>query len=147
MASIMLLTIAILPMAGMFDMGLTAASKGSSYDKARALANLKMEEAKSLPFANLRDDFPEAPTTYDESGYYQSDPPKTEPGFPNSMTYVIEKQYMDQPPKGTPDDPVDPLDPQPDFATSPTPTSLIKVTVTVEWTDGNEYTTFGLVTA
>jgi prepilin-type N-terminal cleavage/methylation domain-containing protein len=147
MVSIIILAIAIIPMVGMFDMGLNSATRGSNYDKARALANLKMEEAKSLPFANLRDNFPEAvgtPTTYNGSGYYkdQSDPPKTEPGFPNSMTYVIEKQYMDEPPKGTPADPADPSE---DFATSPTATGLIRVTVTVEWPDGNTYTTFGLV--
>ena len=50
MVSMIILTIAILPMAGMFDMGLNSATRGSNYDKARALANLKMEEAKSLPF-------------------------------------------------------------------------------------------------
>jgi Tfp pilus assembly protein PilV len=63
MASIMLLTIAILPMVGMFDMGLNSATAGSQYDKARALANLKMEEAESLPFATVSDDFPVIGTT------------------------------------------------------------------------------------
>ena len=58
MVSIMILAIAILPMVGMFDMGLNAATKGSNYDKARTLANLKMEEAKSLPFADVKDNFP-----------------------------------------------------------------------------------------
>ena len=54
MVSIIILAIAILPMVGMFDMGLNSATTGSNYDKARALANLKMEEAKSLPFATVR---------------------------------------------------------------------------------------------
>jgi prepilin-type N-terminal cleavage/methylation domain-containing protein len=54
MVSIIILTIAILPMVGMFDMGLRSATTGSNYDKARALANLKMEEAKSLPFATVQ---------------------------------------------------------------------------------------------
>lgn len=143
MASIIILAIAIIPMVGMFDMGLNSATRGSNYDKARSLANLKMEEAKSLPFANVRDNFPEAVGTPDTSD------PEMEPGFPNSMTYVVEKQYMDQPPKGTVDDPADPEE---DFLTCPNlvndctpPTSLIRVTVTVEWPDGNTYTTFGLV--
>jgi hypothetical protein len=155
MVSIMLLTIAILPMAGMFDMGLRVATEGSHYDKARALANLKMEEAKSLPFdstddaiQDVKDNFPETAgtlTTYDGSGHYTdvSDPQKTEPGFPNSMTYVIEKQYMAPPP-------VDPGNPE-DFRPCPNlvddctpPTSLIRITVTVNW-DGNTYKTFGLV--
>ena len=55
MVSIMILAIAILPMVGMFDMGLNSATEGSNYDKARALANLKMEEAKSLPFATRQE--------------------------------------------------------------------------------------------
>src|SRR5215217_6842329 len=148
MVSIIILTIAILPMAGMFDMGLNSATAGSNYDKARALANLKMEEAKSLPFdstddaiQDLKDNFPELPvpaggtlTTYDGSGYYQSDP-KTEPGFPNSMTYVIEKQYMRQPSQ-TPGSasenfaPCDPASSEPTIACSPG-TNLIRVAVTV----------------
>ena len=75
MASIIILSLAILPMAGMFDMGLRTATTGSNYDKGRTLANLKMEEAKSLPFDTVRDNFPEpagTTTTYDGSGYYQS---------------------------------------------------------------------------
>jgi prepilin-type N-terminal cleavage/methylation domain-containing protein len=143
MASIIILAIAIIPMVGMFDMGLHSATRGSNYDKARSLANLKMEEAKSLPFANLRDNFPEAVGTPDTSD------PDTEPGFPNSMTYVIEKQYMDEPPKDTVDDPANPEDffrPCPNLVNDcAPPTSLIRVTVTVEWPDGNTYTTFGLV--
>jgi len=54
MASIIILSLAILPMVGMFDMGLKGATAGSNYDKSRALANLKLEEAKSLPFASLQ---------------------------------------------------------------------------------------------
>src|SRR5215203_3654369 len=101
-----LLTIAIIPMVGMFDTGLRGITASSNYEKVRALANLKMEEAKSLPFdsadnaiQDVKDNFPELPvaaggtvTTYDGSGHYidVSDPQKTEPGFPDSMTYVIE---------------------------------------------------------
>jgi prepilin-type N-terminal cleavage/methylation domain-containing protein len=145
MVSIVILAIAILPMAGMFDMALNSATAGSNYDKARALANLKMEEAKSLPFdstddaiQDVKDNFPEPAgtmTTYDGSGYYTSDPPKTEPGFPNSMTYVIEKQYM-QPPTASGN-----WNPSPDG----TPTGLIRVAVTVHTLNGSEFTTFGLV--
>ena len=69
MVSIIILAIAILPMVGMFDMGLNSATAGSQYDKARALANLKLEEAKSLPFATVRDNFPgrESRTPYNDS--------------------------------------------------------------------------------
>ncbi len=157
MASIVLLTLAILPMAGMFDMGINAATKASDYDKSRALANLKMEEAKSLPFdsaddavQDLKDNFPEpagSPTEY-PGGEYQS--PTMEDldaaywdDYTN-FTYEIKKQYMVQPPTDTEDDPASPSqDWSPD--TSGTPTSLIRVTVTVYTPDGSDYTTFGLV--
>jgi hypothetical protein len=146
MVSIIILAIAILPMAGMFDMALNSATAGSNYDKARALANLKMEEAKSLPFdstddaiQDVKDNFPEPAgtiTTYDAGpGHYTdvSDPQKTEPGFPNSMTYVIDKQYMEPPTASG------------NWNPSGTPTGLIRVAVTVHTPNGSEFTTFGLV--
>ncbi len=48
--SIMLLSIAIIPMVGMFDAGLRAAMTGSNYDRARTLANSSMENIKALPY-------------------------------------------------------------------------------------------------
>ena len=151
MFSIILLTIAILPMVGMFDMGIKSATSSGSYEKARALANLKMEEAKGLPFNTLRDNFPVAPatTTYDGSGHYPSPwvDTETQAGPASAefakFDFMIDKQYMAQP---------DPADSSPDFATNPTPTDLIRVKVTVRWLadDGGTYhyyTTYGLVTA
>jgi hypothetical protein len=167
MVSIMIMTIAILPMIAMFDMGLHSTTTGSNYDKARMLANLKVEQAKNLPFdsddvviQDVKDNFPEDAgtiTTYDAGpGKYETDPnnPKTEPGFPN-FTYVIEKQYMAQPPTDTEDDPAGPSEPfekcDPDPDAPPEDkcdpgTKLIRITVTVQWGDGNTYTTYGLVT-
>jgi len=153
MASIILLSFAILPMAGMFDMGIESATAGSNYDKARTLANLKLEEAKNLPFdstnnavQDLNDNFPElagTTTAYDGSGHYQS-AWKTVTGpasadFAN-FKYRIEKQYMAQPPQA-------PVSSSQNFVPSATtpPPKLIRVTVTVQWPDGSEYTTFGLV--
>ncbi len=102
MVSIMILAIAILPMVGMFDMGLNSATTSSNYDKARALANLKLEEAKSLPFdsgdnaiQDLRNNFPQpagTTTTY-VNGKYLTDPPMAQAGFA-SFEYIVEKQYM-----------------------------------------------------
>ena len=152
MVSIMILAIAIVPMAGMFDMGLSSATTSGNYDRARALANLKLEQAKSLPFddvdptQDLKDDFPfEAsapgtPTLYD-GGKYES-PAMTQAGFAG-FEYIVEKQYMVAPPT----DP-DPADPPSDWTLDNTPTdplALIRVTVTVQWGDGNSYTAFGLV--
>lgn len=48
--SVMLLSIAIIPMVGMFDAGLRAAVTGSNYDRARTLANSSMENVKALPY-------------------------------------------------------------------------------------------------
>ncbi len=135
MVSIIILAIGILPLVAMFDMGLNSATAGSNYDKARALANLKMEEAKSVTFDTLRDNFPEGVGTPSASD------PDTEPGFPNSMTYVVEKQYMTEPPTGEDGAPI----PAQPFDESDTATGLIRVTVIVQWGDGNTYTTYGLV--
>lgn len=156
MASIIILSLAILPMAGMFDMGLRTATTGSNYDKARTLANLKMEEAKSLPFDTLRDNFPEvSPTTtpYNGSGYYQS-AWKAETGpasadFAN-FDYMVEKQYMAKPSEA-------PASPSENFGTCLTDgtcgtgTNLIRITVTVRFPNDSgaaspKYTTVGLVT-
>jgi hypothetical protein len=136
MASIIILTLAILPMVGMFDLGLQTATRGSNYDKSRALANLKLEEAKSLPFASLQDNFPVAGSTPDAtSGYYDSGFIPASAPFTN-FQYRIEKQYMQKPTEGSVE-----------WEPSGTPTDLIRITVTVQWADGNEYHTLGLVSA
>ena len=128
LVAIAILSLAILPMVGMFDMGLQTATKGSSYDKSRALANLKMEEAKNLSFAEVRNNFPEAGnTTPFDSAWL------TEDDFPN-FEYEVKKEYMQLPTEEIPE-----------WEPSGTPTNLIRITVTVRWADGNEYTTFGLV--
>ncbi len=152
MASIMIMALAILPMMAMFDTGLRSATTGSNYDKSRTLANLKLEQAKNMSFDTFRDNFPEpagTPTTYDDGpGTYLSDwetdagEPYWDDNFAN-FEYRVEKQYIAQPPKDSLEDPADPSE---DFTESPTATSLIRVTVTVRWANGNEYTTYGLVT-
>ncbi|HLL38728.1 MAG TPA: prepilin-type N-terminal cleavage/methylation domain-containing protein, partial [Rubrobacteraceae bacterium] len=68
MVAIVVLTIAIIPMISMFDMSLKVATKGSDYDKARALANLKLEEAKSMPFSDVENNFPEPTGTPNPCG-------------------------------------------------------------------------------
>src|SRR5215210_3583277 len=131
--SIIILSIALLPMAAMFDMGITSATKGGQYDKARALANLKMEEAKSLSFATLRDNFPQTGNGTPYTTVTWINGPSGFTGF----QYRVEKQYMTQPPSA----PTSPFT----FSTSGTATGLIRVTVFVQWSDGNTYTTYGLV--
>jgi len=151
--SIIILAIAILPMVGMFDMGLRSATSSGKYDKARNLANLKMEEAKSLSFSNVRDNFPvtgSAPDT--TTGYYDSGfMPESGPAsadFPNPpFQYRVEKQYMVKLPQ-TPRSSswsFDTCENDTPSSTCNTGTNPIRLTVTVQW-DGNEYSVYGLVT-
>ena len=153
MASIIILTVAILPMVGMFDMGLRTATTGSNYDEARTLANLKLEEAKSLSFGNVRDNFPVSGSTPDTTtGYYDSGfiapTGPTAAAFAN-FEYRVEKQYMAQP--NTDLDDADPAGTTESFTECDSlggctpPTSLIRITVTVQFPNGSTYTTVGLV--
>jgi len=145
MVSIMILAIAILPMVSMFDMGLTSATKGSQYDKARALANLKLEQAKSLPYETVRTNFPSEATsnkgapgasgTITSSSVTNAQDSQVLQGF----SYTVTKQYLVQPP-GAPGS--DSMDYQ--GSNSATDTKLLRVTVTVSWA-GNTYTTTGAV--
>ena len=148
--AIVLLAVAILPMFGMFDMALNGATQSSNYDKARTLANLKMEEAKSMPFVDVKDNFPVNPSTPDTAtGYYDSgfisETGPASADFTN-FEYRVEKQYMQQPPTGIGDDTLaDPEEFEPCGPCDP-PTGLIRVKVTVQWDDPvKTYTTFGLV--
>jgi type II secretory pathway pseudopilin PulG len=147
MVSIIILALAILPMVGMFDMGLESATRGSNYDKSRALANLKIEEAKGLSFADLETNFPVSGSTPDPtSGYYDSGfipvSGAAGAGFTN-FRYRVEKQYMKAPTASSTH--FERCDETPN--TCSLGTDLIRVTVTVRWADGNEYTTYGLVSA
>ena len=101
MASIVILSVAIIPMVGMFDMGLTMVSRGSNCDKARAFANERLERVKVLTYAEARDDFPEAlstpsPTATPAGSYASSDKPvPTSAGLPSGATYKVVKQYVE----------------------------------------------------
>jgi hypothetical protein len=72
LAAIIILSLAIVPMVGMFDAGLRAAVLASNYDKGRALANEKLEEVKAMPHDGVVEVYP--PGTRDCSG-------AVDPGF------------------------------------------------------------------
>jgi prepilin-type N-terminal cleavage/methylation domain-containing protein len=55
LAAIVILTVAILPMVGMFDAGLRATSTSGNYDRARTLANTNLEAAKTVSFSEVAD--------------------------------------------------------------------------------------------
>ena len=106
MVSIIILAIAILPMVGMFDMGLNSATTGSKYDRARTLANTKLEQAKMLDYETVRTDFPSqaasgkgVPVT--AAGVTSSSVTSAQdPRVPQGFSYVVNKQYLEQPPTG-----------------------------------------------
>ena len=143
MASIMILAVAIIPMVGMFDTGLEVANRGSEYDKARTLANQRLEAAKSLSYEQVKANFPEispTTTTYNGSGYYESayKQGSTVSADFSGFEYKVEKQYLAQPAMA-------PSSSSESFANSSTDQGLIKVTVTVRWGASNAYSTSGVV--
>ncbi len=117
--SMLILTVAIIPMVGMFDMGLKSATQGSKYDTARALSNKNLEKVKALPYSKAVVTYkpvnatPAAGTAFScNEGIY---------GCKVKTTYVN-----------------DSYNPDPSFLVQ------MKVEVTVTW-DGKTYTTTGFV--
>src|SRR5215210_4057136 len=58
MVAMVVLTVAILPMVGMFDAAIRAANASGDYDEARTCAVQKLEQVKSLPYENVEDGLP-----------------------------------------------------------------------------------------
>jgi len=138
MVSIMILTIAIIPMVAMFDMGLKTATRGSNYDKARAFANQQLEQAKMLPYANVRDNFPVTSSTPNSSGTYTSSslPVPASATLPGGSTYSVAKQYVLVQSYTSPAT----------ISNSSTDSGAILVTITVSWGSNASITISGLVT-
>lgn len=59
LAAIVVLTVAILPMVGMFDVALRTTGASGDYDAARVCANEKLEEAKALPYETVKAGLPD----------------------------------------------------------------------------------------
>jgi hypothetical protein len=121
MAAIMILALAILPMAGMFDAALRAAVLGSNYDKARALANEKLEEVRALPYWE--------PGGGADSVVEKYPPASPATGTEGIFTYTVQTKFVDA-----------------GFSnpSNSSPTSQMRVEVEVEW-QGKSYTTAGFV--
>lgn len=142
--SIMILTVAILPMVGMFDAGLRAAVIGSNYDTARALAKKQLESAQSLKYGTVETTFPTSPAAFDASGLSETSNRTDGDALFASFRYEVRKQYVRAPSTGTAT-----------FENANADTGLMKITVTVCWNDvdatcangnGNEYSSTGLKT-
>jgi Tfp pilus assembly protein PilV len=121
MAAIMILTLAILPMVGMFDAALRAAVLDGNYDKARALANEKLEEVRALPYWE--------PDGGADSVVEKYPPASPATGTDGIFTYTVRTKFVDA-----------------DFSNpgNSSPTSQMRVEVEVEW-QGKSYTTAGFV--
>jgi len=121
LAAIMILALAILPMVGMFDTALRAAVLGGNYDRARALANEKLEEVRALPYSR--------PGGAADSVIEKHPPATPASGTEGMFTYTIRTTFVDA-----------------SFAnpTHSSPTSQMRVEVEVEWQD-KSYTTTGFV--
>ena len=117
LAAIIILSLAITPMVGMFDAALRAAVVGGNYDKGRALANEKLEEAKALPYSSVVEVYP--PGTRDCSG-------AMEPGFDCEVRTAYASLGNAA------------------VITDGSSGTMMQVTVTVTW-DGGSYSTTGLV--
>jgi prepilin-type N-terminal cleavage/methylation domain-containing protein len=140
MVSIMILAIAILPMVGMFDMALNTTTNGTKYDRARTLANTKLEQAKMLDYETVRTTFPSeaasgngAPTGNNNSITSSLVTSAQDPRVPQGFCYVVTKQYLQQPPTDLPGNPAPAtkaFTPSPDGNID---TELLKVTVKVSW--------------
>ena len=127
LASIIILTVVIIPMVGMFDVSLNAATEGSNYDKARALAKKQLEQAQSLSYGTVRTAFPNAPCTFSASGLCAAEdlevPVAEDPdGEFDRFRYTIRKQYVE--PDGNA------------FVNADDDTGMMQVTVDVGW-DGD----------
>ena len=108
-------------MVGMFDAALRAATLGGNYDRARALANEKLEEIRALPY---RDPGAAADSV---TGRYPPASPVS--GTEGIFTYTVQTKFVDASFSNPTDSP---------------PTSQMRVEVEVEW-QGKSYTTTGFV--
>lgn len=55
MVAIVVLTVAIIPMVGMFEAAIRAANASGDYNEARTCAVQKLEQVKSLPYETVED--------------------------------------------------------------------------------------------
>ena len=121
LAAIVILTLAILPMVGMFDAAFRAAVLGSNYDGARALANEKLEQIRALPYTE-----PGGAADSVTERYPPAKPPSGERGI---FTYTVRTEFVDAGFSNADDSP---------------PTSQMRIEIEVEW-PGESYTATGFV--
>ncbi len=128
MVAILILAIAIIPMVGMFDAGLRASVTGSNYDKARSLANERLERVRALPYNR--------PLGAADSAVEIYAPGTPVTGTSGAFTYRVETAYWGES-GGT-------------LEANPSNTivkPLMRIVVTVTWGGNNSYKTTGFTAA
>lgn len=115
------LALAIIPLVGMFEAGLRAATTSGEYDAARALANAKLEEVRALPYYR-------AGVTAD-SAIERYAPPGPPDGVEDGFAYTIRTAFVDAELANPSDSP---------------PTNQMRVEVTITWKE-RSYLTAGIV--
>jgi len=121
LVAILILSLSILPMVGMFDAALRAATLGGNYDRARALANEKLEEVRALPYSD--------PGGAADSVTERYPPATPVRGTEGVFEYTVRTGFVDM-----------------GFSSSgdSSPTSQMRVEVEVEW-QGKSYSATGFV--
>lgn len=134
LAAIVILAVAIIPMVGMFDAGLRAASTGGNFDKARAQANQELESIRALPYYNkdatnnsAREFYP--PANGDSPPAGNTTPCRTTPLPAGIASCDVRTDFVKVGPSSV--------------ETDGSARSMMRVQVTVRWS-GGEYTATGL---
>ena len=119
--AMVVLALAIIPMVGMLEAGLNAATAGGDYDTARALANERLEEGRALPYSE--------PGGAQDSAVERYAPPGPPEEEEDGFTLSVRTGFVDGDLSGPADAPA---------------TGQMRVEVLVTWDDGT-YSTVGIV--
>lgn len=115
------LTLALVPMVGMLESGLRAATASGEYDAARSLAGAELEEVRALPYNK--------PGAAADSVVEKYAPPGPPDVTENGLTLSVRTAFVD--------------DELSDAAKSPT--GQMRVEVLVRWEGDRSYSTTGFV--
>jgi hypothetical protein len=119
--AMVVLVLAVVPMVGMLEAGLRAATSSGGYDAARALANEKLEEVRALPYSR--------PGGVADSAVERHAPPGPPDVTEGDFSISFRTAFVDGDLSGPTDSP---------------PTGQMRVEVLVAW-DAGSYSTVGIV--
>ena len=125
--AIMIPAIAIIPMVGMFDAGLRASLVGSNYDKARMLANERLEKVRALPYNKP------SPAGVNDSAVEIYHPGTPVSGTSGAFSYTVTTTYWKESGGSV----------VADTSNNSIVKPMMQVVVQVNWSGGNSYKTTG----